>query len=174
MANRCSAVYRPSFPQVSGQHYDEGHIEDAPFPCRLNHLRDQALGWRWGAGIISVRVDLIVMPDQTLCAVFNGCPPHPHFRSSPPDCERLFERALTQQRLAARAHDRILELARTVADIEEQGNIEPKHNAEAILIRAGRIFRGRSPRQLACRARHLTPGRRNNRLRLPAAHKIVE
>jgi len=44
----------------------------------------------------------------------------------------LLERAMTQQRLSACAHDRILKVARTVADIEEQANIEPKHIAEAI------------------------------------------
>ena len=36
-----------------------------------------------------------------------------------PDCERLLERAMTQQGLSARAHDRILKVARTIADIEE-------------------------------------------------------
>ena len=39
---------------------------------------------------------------------------------------------MTQQRLSACAHDRILKVARTVADIEEQANIEPKRIAEAI------------------------------------------
>src|SRR6266852_2046345 len=34
------------------------------------------------------------------------------------DCERLLERAMTQQGLTARAHDRILKVARTVADLE--------------------------------------------------------
>jgi magnesium chelatase family protein len=36
-----------------------------------------------------------------------------------PDCERLLERAMTQQGLSARAHDCILKVARTVADIED-------------------------------------------------------
>src|SRR5208337_4034080 len=34
------------------------------------------------------------------------------------DCERLLERAMVQQGLTARAHDRILKVARTVADLE--------------------------------------------------------
>jgi magnesium chelatase family protein len=53
-----------------------------------------------------------------------------------PDCERLLERAVTQQGLSARAHDRILKVARTVADIEDTLHIEPKHIAEAIHYRS--------------------------------------
>jgi magnesium chelatase family protein len=52
------------------------------------------------------------------------------------DCERLLERAMTQQGLSARAHDRILKVARTVADLEGAANIEPKHIAEAIQYRS--------------------------------------
>ena len=48
------------------------------------------------------------------------------------DCERLLERAMTQQGLSARAHDRILKVARTIADLEDAPNLEPKHIAEAI------------------------------------------
>jgi magnesium chelatase family protein len=52
-----------------------------------------------------------------------------------PDCERLLERAMTQQGLSARAHDRILKVARTIADLEGVPNLEPKHIAEAIQYR---------------------------------------
>jgi magnesium chelatase family protein len=52
------------------------------------------------------------------------------------DCERLLERAMTQQGLSARAHDRILKVARTVADLEDSLHLEPKHIAEAIQYRS--------------------------------------
>ncbi len=51
------------------------------------------------------------------------------------DCERLLERAMTQQGLTARAHDRILKVARTIADLEAVPALEPKHIAEAIQYR---------------------------------------
>ena len=51
------------------------------------------------------------------------------------DCERLLERAMAQQSLTARTHDRILKVARTVADLEAAPAIEPKHIAEAIQYR---------------------------------------
>jgi magnesium chelatase family protein len=51
------------------------------------------------------------------------------------DCERLLERAMTQQGLTARAHDRILKVARTIADLEGAPDVVPKHLAEAIQYR---------------------------------------
>ena len=52
------------------------------------------------------------------------------------DCERLLERAMTQQGLSARAHDRILKVARTIAYLDDTPNLEPKHIAEAIQYRS--------------------------------------
>ncbi len=52
-----------------------------------------------------------------------------------PDAERLLERAMQQQGLTARAHDRILKVARTIADLEGAEHLTVAHLAEAIQYR---------------------------------------
>jgi len=51
------------------------------------------------------------------------------------DAERLLERAMQQQGLTARAHDRILKVARTIADLEGAAALAVSHLAEAIQYR---------------------------------------
>ena len=51
------------------------------------------------------------------------------------DSERLLERAMQQQGLTARAHDRILKVARTIADLEGAETLAVSHLAEAIQYR---------------------------------------
>ncbi len=51
------------------------------------------------------------------------------------ESERLLERAMQKQGLSARAHDRILKVARTIADLEGTPEIQSLHLAEAIQYR---------------------------------------
>jgi len=51
------------------------------------------------------------------------------------DAEKLLERAMKQQGLTARAHDRILKVARTIADLEASPALSVAHLAEAIQYR---------------------------------------
>jgi len=51
------------------------------------------------------------------------------------ECQRLMEQAFTNLKLSARAHDRILRVARTIADLDGELDILPQHLAEAISYR---------------------------------------
>ena len=52
------------------------------------------------------------------------------------ECDKLLEFTMSKLGLSARAYDRILKVARTIADIEGAQNIEKKHLLEAISYRS--------------------------------------
>ena len=51
------------------------------------------------------------------------------------DCDRLLSFAMSKMGLSARAYDRILKVARTIADIDNNADIQPRHLTEAISYR---------------------------------------
>jgi magnesium chelatase family protein len=53
-----------------------------------------------------------------------------------PACRKLLEQALDRLALSARAYDRILKVARTIADLAAAERIESPHLSEAINYRA--------------------------------------
>jgi magnesium chelatase family protein len=53
----------------------------------------------------------------------------------PPEAERLLEMAVTRLGFSARAFDRVLKVARTIADLEGREGIDAPHVSEAIQYR---------------------------------------
>jgi magnesium chelatase family protein len=50
--------------------------------------------------------------------------------------ERTLELAMRKMGLSARAHDRLLKVARTIADLDSADRVQAKHLAEAIQYRS--------------------------------------
>ena len=52
------------------------------------------------------------------------------------DAKRLLERAFVQMGLSARAYDRLIKVARTIADLDASEQIQSPHIAEAVQFRS--------------------------------------
>jgi magnesium chelatase family protein len=52
------------------------------------------------------------------------------------EAEKLLENAITRLGLSARAHDRILKVARTIADLDGAPDMQPQHLSEAVQYRS--------------------------------------
>ena len=52
-----------------------------------------------------------------------------------PECDKLMKSAFTKLNMTARSYDKVLRVARTIADLAQSGEIAPTHLAEAIQYR---------------------------------------
>ena len=51
------------------------------------------------------------------------------------ECEKIMENAVTKLGFSARGYDRILKVARTIADLAGEDTLSPKHLSEAVQYR---------------------------------------
>lgn len=110
-----------NFKELRGKNAPEGE-SSAVIRERIARAREIQLKRFAGEKIYS---NSAMMPSQirTFCAL-------------DAESENLLERAMQRQGLSARAHDRILKVSRTIADLEGSENIQPVHIAEAINYRS--------------------------------------
>lgn len=72
---------------------------------------------------------------KTYCNAKMTVPQTKKFCKLSQDCQNLMEQAFQSLKLSARAHDKILKIARTIADLEGKEDIQPNHIAEAVSYR---------------------------------------
>ena len=129
--------------KISGPLMDRIDIHvDVP-AVKFNELRGK--GVQAGENSEAIR-ERVIRARETQLKRFNGngvfsnsgmSPKHIRtFCALDTDGEALLEKAMQRQGLSARAHDRILKVARTIADLDASEKIQPQHISEAINYRS--------------------------------------
>lgn len=127
--------------KISGPLLDRIDIHIDMPAVKYRELREES----GGESSDSIRKRVIAARDRQL-ARFQGEKIHSNAQMSTrqvrkycdltPDCERTLENAVNRLGLSARAHDRILKVARTIADLEGAPSIAHQHISEAIQYRS--------------------------------------
>ncbi len=109
------------FNELRGKGVEAGESSEV-IRQRVNQARDRQLKRLNGEGVFS---NSAMSPKQirTFCAL-------------DAESEALLEKAMVRQGLSARAHDRILKVSRTIADLAGSENIDSTHISEAINYRS--------------------------------------
>jgi magnesium chelatase family protein len=107
---------------------DPAHIQDAvpgegssAIRARVLHARSRQRE-RLRGSTLGVNAEMTPRQLRRLCPI-------------PPDGERLLASAMTRLGLSARGHDRVVKMARTIADLEGVDALRAEHLAEAIQYR---------------------------------------
>ena len=129
--------------KISGPLMDRIDIHiDVP-AVKFNELRGRGVPAGESSEVIR---DRVIKAREIQLARFNGDGIYSNSAMSPKQIrtfcaldeqsEDLLEKAMLRQGLSARAHDRILKVSRTIADLEGSENILPTHISEAINYRS--------------------------------------